>query len=373
MGNNVEAFFSLIRAGLWETRVDLNAYGKIDFQEIFRLAEEQSVIGLVAAGLEFVSDTKIPKDVALTFAGAALQLERRNTAMNLFLGELVEKMRKEGIYTLLLKGQGLAQCYERPLWRASGDIDFFLSNDNYQKAKQYLSEIASRVENENAYTRHLAMTLEGWEIEIHGTLRSGLRPSIDKVLDKVLYAAFYEGKVRSWMDGRTQVFLMNPDEDVVYVFTHILQHFYKEGIGLRQICDWCRLLWTYREKFDLASLKDRLKEMGCQAEWNTFAAFAVEYLGMSEIAIPFYHRAKRWQKKAKKIQSFVMKVGNFGHNEEKSNNHYRYPAFIRKLVTMWRGSGYVMRHFTTFPLQTIKVFNGTFVFGIRNTFSKYVM
>lgn len=40
------------------------------------------------------------------------------------------------------------------------------------------------------------------------------------------------------------------EEDVVYVFAHILQHFFKGGIGLRQICDWCRLLYTYRDSLN---------------------------------------------------------------------------------------------------------------------------
>lgn len=31
------------------------------------------------------------------------------------------------------------------------------------------------------------------------------------------------------MDGKTQVFLPGADEDVVYVFTHFLGHFYKGG------------------------------------------------------------------------------------------------------------------------------------------------
>lgn len=55
--------------------------------------------------------------------------------MNLFIGELVENMRKAGVYLLLVKGQGIAQNYERPLWRAAGDIDFFLSRENYKNAQ----------------------------------------------------------------------------------------------------------------------------------------------------------------------------------------------------------------------------------------------
>ena len=44
---NIEAFFALLQAGLWEKDVELRKYGTTDFDEIMRLAEEQSVVGLV--------------------------------------------------------------------------------------------------------------------------------------------------------------------------------------------------------------------------------------------------------------------------------------------------------------------------------------
>ena len=124
LDNNTQAFLALVRAGLWEKDVQLSSYGDIDFKEVYRLAEEQSVVGLVAAGIEHIVDIKIPKEDALQFVGQSLQLEQQNTAMNHFIGVIVDKMRAAGIYTLLVKGQGIAQCYERPLWRSCGDVDF---------------------------------------------------------------------------------------------------------------------------------------------------------------------------------------------------------------------------------------------------------
>ena len=105
------------------------------------LAEEQSVVGLVAAGLEHVTDMKLPKEDVLQFVGQALQLETRNAAMNQFLAGLINNLRTAGIYTLLLKGQEVAQCYEKPLWRACGDVDLYLSDDNYEKAKAFFCPI----------------------------------------------------------------------------------------------------------------------------------------------------------------------------------------------------------------------------------------
>ena len=135
LDKNQQTFFELMRAGLWEKEAQLLQYGRVDYDEVFRIADEQSVIGLVTAGIEHVQDVKVPQDIVLQFIGISLQLEQQNKALNDFIVWLIETLRKEDVYTLLVKGQGIAQCYENPLWRTSGDIDFFLSEENYQKAK----------------------------------------------------------------------------------------------------------------------------------------------------------------------------------------------------------------------------------------------
>ncbi len=48
----INVFLAILKAGLWEQDVILSQYGKIDFIELFHLAEEQSVTGLLAAGLD---------------------------------------------------------------------------------------------------------------------------------------------------------------------------------------------------------------------------------------------------------------------------------------------------------------------------------
>ena len=155
--NNIGTFFALLRGGLWGTEVLLNSNSTSDFYGLMQLAENQSVVGLITAGLEHVCDVKVPKEELLQFIGQSLQLEQQNAEMNKFIGSLVKKMRKADIYALLVKGQGIAQCYEKPLWRSCGDVDLLLSGDNYQKAKAFLLPMASEVEPEGKYEQHLGL------------------------------------------------------------------------------------------------------------------------------------------------------------------------------------------------------------------------
>lgn len=290
---NFNAFFELTRAGLWEKEACLSQFSKVDYGVIMRLAEEQSVVGLVTAGLEHVQDVKVPREALLQFIGQSLQIERRNLSMNSFIETLYGKMQKEGLYGILVKGQGIAQCYERPLWRTAGDIDLLLNGNNYVQAKDWFRIYGQIDANENEFRKRVNITVDSWDVELHGTMRGELGGRIDKVIDEAQRDVFYCGKVRYWYNGKIMVFLPSADNDVIFIFTHILQHFFRGGIGLRQICDWCRLMWTYREKLDLRELERRLRHMSAMSEWRAFAAFAVEYLGMPVEAMPMYSLSKK--------------------------------------------------------------------------------
>ena len=363
--NNIKAFFELLKAGLWEKEVGLSRYGDINFQEIYRLAQEQSIVGLVATGLDQVTDMKVPQTIKLTIVGEVLQLEQRNKAMNAYVADLVTKMRKEEIYTLLVKGQGVAQCYDKPLWRACGDVDFFLSEDNYEKAKSLLKPMASEVETELKEANHLGMTIDGWVVELHGSLRMGLPKRINRELDEIQNDTFYNGNIRSWNNGGTPIFMLSMENDIVYVFIHFYNHFYKEGVGLRQICDWCRLMWTYKESLNYELLEQRIKRAGLVSEWKAFYNLASRYLGMPDFGSGLTVHDSRYDKKADRIMEFILKSGNMGHNRDMS--HFsKYPYLIRKCVSMSRRISDLINHARIFPLDSLRFFPRIMFNGVRS-------
>jgi hypothetical protein len=364
--NNTKVFLKIVEAGLWEKEVSLSSCGEVDFDEIYRLAQEQAVIGLVAAGIDRSkfqdSGFKIPQALALSIAGEVLQLEQRNRAMNEFVARLIEDLRKADIYTLLVKGQGIAQCYERPLWRACGDVDLLLSKENYDKAKVYLTKLTSEVEEEEKKKLHLGMTIDGWIVELHGALFTEFSRRLNKVIVEVLASIFTGGEVRSWENGNTTVFLPSPDNDVILVFSHILDHFFIEGVGLRQVCDWCRLLWTCRESLDLRQVEERLRKAGIIREWKAFASLAVDTLGMPVEAMPLYD--SRFKVKGSRILKLVLETGNFGHNKDLSYRT-RYKGVRYKLVSLWRRFCDFVRFTFIFPLDAPRFFMGYLLGKIR--------
>ena len=367
LNKNTRAFFTLLQAGLWadvESK-DIQNQGftePVDWDKVYQLAEEQSVIGLVLAGIEH-SYVKPPQEFLLQWIGEVQILEQQNKAMNSFIAELIEKLRKANIYTLLVKGQGIAQCYDRPLWRSCGDVDLYLSDDNYQQAKNLLIPIADSVAPEGVYEKHLGLSIYNWSVELHGYLRCGLSTRMDRGLDELHHEVFCGGDVRSWMNDKTQVFLPGVNCDIIFVFTHFIKHFYLGGLGIRQLCDWSRLLWTYSSKVDLKLLEKRIRQMGLMSEWKAFGAFAVEYLGIPKEAMPFYSPEKKWKRKADKICAFIMEVGNMGHNRDGSFVG-KYPYVIRKAMSLGRRCTDLIHHSKIFPMDSLRFFPNIVFHGL---------
>lgn len=343
-----EVFLALVRAGLWGD-VKVNGYRlkvkdeptAIDYDKVLRLAEEQSVVGLVAAGLERLTAYSLPLAEKLTLLGKCQLIEQRNEAMNRFIAELVKKMQEAGIKVVLVKGQGVAQCYERPQWRSAGDIDLLLDDENYNKTKAFLSPLSDKAISEDIEKKHLSVQIGGFTIELHGRMPFALSRRADRVIDEVIADTLCKVSderlaVRVWKNGDVDVYLPNADNDVILVFTHYLHHFFIEGVGLKQICDWCRLLWTYRYELDKELLGKRLREMGLMSEWKVFASLTVNTLGMPSEAMPFYDESACYKRKARRVLSHILKSGNLGHNNDVSYR-VKHSAFIANVITFfWR-------------------------------------
>ena len=130
--------------------------------------------------------------------------------------------------------------------------------------------LATSVEPEEQRKKHLAMTVDQWLVELHGLMPTEISERINAGVERVQSDIFAGGGVRVWKNDGVDVPLPSPDNDVIIVFTHFLQHFFVGGVGLRQICDWCRLLWTYRSEIDVAKLEGRLRRAGLMTAWKAF-------------------------------------------------------------------------------------------------------
>ena len=84
-------------------------------------------------------------------------------------------------------------------------------------------------------------------------------------------------------------------------------------------------------------------------------------------SMPFYENRSRWANKAGKIESIVIRVGNFGHNRGAPYREDQ-PRLVRKTLSYCRRIGDLMNHAAIFPLHSLRFFIGITVNGLKAFF-----
>ena len=363
-----DIFLQLIRAGLWEkAEGHLPEITDVQWRDILALAKEQTVPGLLSEGIRRYG-AEPPSDVSLNLLQEEVQIEGKNARMDEFVAKLFAFLKQSGIPGVLVKGQSVALYYEHPKWRCPGDVDLLLTVDDYEKMKVLMAPKASSVGTEDKILLQSVMYFGSIELELHGAQRSRLSGRIDRYLDALCKDIFDKSRWQLQEIASAQVPSPVPDDYIFILFMHILQHFFQEGVGLRQVCDWCRILWACSGEFDLALLRQRLEDNGLMGEWQAFAALAVGYLGMPQEAMPFYRAGM--ERKASLILRYIFATGNFGKNRDLDKMH-RLPFLLRKISLFTRKTAdFLWYRLVAFPLDGTRFMLHAMWVSVRHTISE---
>ena len=151
---------------------------------------------------------------------------------------------------------------------------------------------------------------------------------VDEAMREVpCYATIGEGKAR----------VLAPTMNVLLLLAHIVDHFYCEGVGLRQLCDYALMLHHKCDEIDKELLLTRLEALSLTRSYRVFGYICVHYLGMPEEALHLQPTAKDIRL-AHRVMADCLSGGNFGHadsNRRQSlwQNITFYTRFLRRL---WR-------------------------------------
>lgn len=351
MTSNEKAFFSLVRTGMWQKDDSLEV---TDWDEIFQLSSQQTLTGILADAITFLAksgkNVGVPEDVRRQLVLSTIAIEQRNLKMNKFMFEVINEFKSEGIDTVVLKGQGLAQNYPNPLHRIAGDIDFLFHQSDYNKSVGLLRPKAKRVEEGNEKNQHTALFFGDIEVECHGMI-NGIEKLITDYFSSHTDNIFRNKSFEYVEIGGESLPVLPHSFNAIFIFWHFLRHFYFGGLGLRQLCDWVLFLDKYSDRISESELQSDLKHMGLLKEWKVFAAFAVHYLGLPKEKCPLYEASM--SRKSEKLWFFMRRTGNFGHNIKRES--YMHKAYlVRKSLSLYYKGKDLLKHLSLFPRNTLR-------------------
>ena len=241
---------------------------KTEWDELFSLSKKQSVVGIMLSGIERLpEEQKPPQTLLLQWIGMAEIVRKQNALLNRRCIEVTKLFADAGFRSCILKGQGNAMMYPDASIRQPGDIDLWVDG-NRKAIKEF---VRSKCPKSQDGTLHIDFPyFKDVVVEVHYTPRYSNIPKYDK-------------RLQEWFKNEAKVQFSNevslpgyPEDkacvpttlfNAVHQMSHIMGHFFVEGIGLRQFIDYFYVL-------------KRLHKEGCTVNFEEL----FDHLGMLKFA-----------------------------------------------------------------------------------------
>ena len=282
MTRSQQAFFELLRCGLWGT-TPAPAYFPLspdEWQEVYDEACRQTVQGVVYDALQRLPDDLVPP-TALTLqwtsdvAGIMASYNRTRRAV----AATYELLRQARTAPVRLKGLASAYCYIRPQLRVNGDIDWYLPYSELNSLPAYLERRG--IPSERHADGSLCFFYDDIEIEVHPRLADLLWPAHQKTIIN-MYAREGCATPSIAAPGLPPADVPTPGAVTTLLIhaSHIFKHTASVGIGLRQFCDMARACHHLRSHCAPDLLTDALRQTGLLRWSCLLEQFLCRHLGL---------------------------------------------------------------------------------------------
>ena len=324
-GKNYALLFSLLRTALWGD-VFQNKVSEEDFTQVLKLAKEQTVLGLV---FDVLKDMKIDgiqnKAFLFEILGLTERIKHQNILINQELISFAQRCKDVGLDYLVVKGQTLGCLYSNPALRYSGDIDFLLPDmspslsevfPNVQFPKQMKEKELEFEYNHIIYELHTRLIDFG--LKKHQRVWEGLMKEEWSLVKSDARGMKEDGGCHVEING-VNVRTLSPTVNAVYLFLHLYFHLIREGVSLRQFCDWAIFLHHYCNIIDKDRLAEILGQLDMVKGYKTFGGILVDELGLPNEDFPMSLGEEDRQLKAEILED-IFHGGNFGKQNHKAKS-----------------------------------------------------
>lgn len=326
-------FIELIQVALGNRDSLSRVPSAVEWGVLYKESIKQTVAGIAFEGVKKLPDTQRPPQMLL-FEWIALseQIRQRNKQIDKQTREIWSHLKKDGLDSAILKGQGIATLYgELAPYRQSGDIDIWVKG-GYKAVCDYVQQTLPT--DDLAYHRFHYPYFEDTEVELHH------RPTLMRnLLDDRKLAKWYNS-----FGADSFIYLENKGFAVpslefnrIFILTHIYRHFLFEGIGLRQMMDYYFVL---RAQNDGSCHMDDVRRALHELRLTRFAEAMMWILNTQFGLEEKYLICGMNEKEGRFVLSEVCQTGNFGH----SDTRYKY-KFLFKLRRQIAHGAHLLLHY----------------------------
>lgn len=281
---------------------------------LYCFSQDQAIEGIILAGIDRLSKSvkvDVPQDLLLQWIGQVNIIETQNKLVNQRVKELTAYLKQIGKNNCILKGQGNAMMYSNPLRRTPGDIDVWLQGTK----KEIVDFVHQQYPDVNVEYHHMLYPIfSDVEVEAH------YYPSYcyNKWHNHRLQQFFREYSEEQFSNINTEGYAVPTVVfNLVFQLSHMMRHFFTQGIGLRHAIDYYYLLQQDLSDAEKQAAVTVMKRCGMYKFFCAVLWIEKEVLGLkknTDIVTPL-------EKAGRMVLREMLKGGNFGHLNNRHHNN----------------------------------------------------
>lgn len=308
-------FFRLLRYSIDESQPAPIDITDSDCAQLYRMATEQALLGVMFRGISLLPDYKrLDREVLMKWYTASRNIADLNMKVNRNAKRVANIFVRRGFRSCVLKGQGNALLYPDPYMRTPGDIDIWLEGGETR-----VLQLADKMSPHTKRCYHHVdfPSCGGIEVEVH------YRPSFMNNLFandclQRYFAATSDIQFSHFVslpDGVGQIAVPTASFNRIFQMAHISNHFFHEGIGLRQLLDYYYVL---KQGF---TDDDKQRDAAIFRFCGLYKiATAVMYVEQTVFGLEdSYLIVPPDSKRGRFLLTEIMRSGNFGQYDERIN------------------------------------------------------
>lgn len=253
-------FFILLQVSLGKAESFPSVLTTEEWEQLYRLAVEQSLVGVLYDGLQRLPSHQMPpKELIRKWFRDTNAIERKYMQMSQLTLSVMRRFEADGYRVCLLKGIGNSLNYPNPKVRQCGDVDVWID-----------ASAATAIRYVHRYRPGSKALYHNVEMSVNNILGVDVhyRPSYlyNFLGDRRLQRYFGQWKEEQFchkVDIGNGELVSVPTRlfNLVYLVCHFNHHLFNEGIGLRQLIDFYYVMLKSSAE-ELRQAQQILEEVG---------------------------------------------------------------------------------------------------------------
>lgn len=253
---------------------------QIDWQEIYDLAIQQGLLGVVIDGIEQLpNNQRPPQKLLLKCIGEVLQsYEYRYDAYKSAIAEMAGFYNSHEYKMMVLKGYACSLNWPKPNHRPCGDIDIWQFGD-YKNADEAISRERG-IKVDNSHHHHTVFSWGDFSVENHYDFINVHHHKSNVGLEKEFKELGKDASHYCEVDGE-RIYLPSPNLHALFLLKHTMTDFAAFYITLRQLLDWGFHVQKHGREIDWDWLLGIIEKYHMKDFFNTINAICIDDLGFS--------------------------------------------------------------------------------------------